>query len=61
MAITSQVSTYFFLSDKIINNSDKFRTKSLSYSKSKFNFMPSLFYTFYFILENMATNVRKFR
>ena len=30
--ITSQVSTYFFVSDKIINNRDNFRMKCLSYN-----------------------------
>ena len=52
-----------FVSDKIINNSYNFKTKSLSYKKNKCNFMCSLFsgFTlFYLILENMSTNVRKF-
>ena len=59
--LTSQVSTYF-LSDKIINNSDNFRIKCLSHSKISailcvFYF---LFYTFYLNLENMLTKVRNF-
>jgi len=48
-----------FVSNKIINNSDDFRIKCLPYSKIIAMF--SVLALFYLILENMSTNVRKFR
>ena len=48
-----------FVSDKIINNSDHFRIKCLSYSKISAIlcfFLFSVFTLFYLILENMLTN-----
>ena len=52
------------VSDKIINNSDNFRIKSLSFSGKKCNFtcyLFSVFTLFYLILKNMSNNVGKFR
>ena len=56
--LTSQLCQLSFVSDKIINNSDNFRIKWLSYSKISaiicvLYFLFLLF--FYFILKNMST------
>ena len=50
------------VSDKSINNSDNFRIKCLSYSKiNAILFFILCFSNFLFNLENLSTNVRKFR
>ena len=57
--LSSQVSIQFFLSDKIIKNSDNFRIKCLSYSKIR-AILCVIFSVFYTFLFNIGKHVNKY-
>ena len=55
--LTSQVSNQFYVSDKIINNSDNFRIKSLSFSEKELFFFVLFIFWFYTFLFNLRKHV----